>query len=189
MVRIWLMDHSPENPCLPHKRDPNVELSIDHINKLGIYYKKMKTEDFDEDEKYLDDLELISLRKEKNYSFCDFITVSKKDLPNYEEKIKSFFQEHIHNDDEIRYVIDGSGYFDVRNFNSEWIRIFVSKGDLLSLPAGIYHRFTVDENNFIKVIRLFTGEPIWTPIYLPEAEIFPVRKKYTELYLNSFCLP
>lgn len=59
---------------------------------------------------------LDKIRKDRGYSYEDEINVSKESLPDYENKIKNFFTEHLHTDEEIRFVIDGSGYFDVRKY-------------------------------------------------------------------------
>lgn len=39
----------------------------------------------------------------------EIIEIAKDKLPGYDEKIKMFYEEHIHEDEEIRYILDGTG--------------------------------------------------------------------------------
>ena len=128
------------------------------------------------------DPRLSAIRDARGYSYADIITVHPDHLPGYEDKVKSFFEEHIHDAEEIRYVISGSGFFDVRDGEDKWVRVHVKKGDLMTLPEGIYHRFTTDEDDMIHAMRLFVGQPVWTPFNRP-CEEHPSRKKFVELYM------
>jgi 1,2-dihydroxy-3-keto-5-methylthiopentene dioxygenase len=130
------------------------------------------------------DPKLSAIRDARGYSYADIITVHRDHLPGYDEKVKSFFEEHIHDAEEIRYVLGGSGFFDVRNRDDKWVRVHVKKGDLMTLPEGIYHRFTVDETDNIHAMRLFVGQPVWTPFNRP-CEEHPSRKKFVSLMLEE----
>ncbi|GCC30632.1 acireductone dioxygenase [Chiloscyllium punctatum] len=178
-IEAWYMDNSDDDQRKPHKRQPNIAVTLQELEKLGVLYWKL------DPDKSEDDPELQKIRKERNYSWMDIVNLHKDTMPNYEEKIKSFYQEHIHLDEEIRYILAGSGYFDVRDKEDKWIRIAMKKGDMITLPAGIYHRFTLDENNYVKAMRLFVGEPVWTPHYRP-ADEFEARKKYVQFLNEGF---
>ncbi|CAL8299372.1 unnamed protein product [Boreogadus saida] len=170
-LEAWYMDSSDEDQRLPHKLSPNQPVSLDELKKIGVLHWKLNADIYENDP------ELEKIRKDQGYSFSDVITIQKETLPNYEEKLKMFFEEHLHLDDEIRYILDGQAYFDVRSACNGWIRIAMGKGDLITLPAGIYHRFTLDQTNYTKAMRLFVGEPVWISYNRP-ADDFEKRQQY-----------
>lgn len=63
-----------------------------------------------------------------------------------ENELKIHYTEHFHTYDEFRICLEGCGYFDIRDKFDEWVRIEMIPGDLLVLPGGCYHRFTVDKH-------------------------------------------
>ncbi|GAA5971856.1 hypothetical protein JCM8115_001409 [Rhodotorula mucilaginosa] len=151
-MRAYYFDDKPGDQRAPH--DSGEEVSLQELERLGV--KAFPGIDLEGVEK---------IAKERGYKNRDEINVSKAGLGDlYEEKIKGFFREHLHEDEEIRYIKDGRGYFDVRDKgDSRWIRIASEPQDLLIVPAGIYHRFTLDEGDYIKAMRLFQDEPKWVP--------------------------
>uniref|UniRef100_A0A6B2LCD3 acireductone dioxygenase (Fe(2+)-requiring) n=1 Tax=Arcella intermedia TaxID=1963864 RepID=A0A6B2LCD3_9EUKA len=99
------------------------------------------------------------IKEERNYGYSDVVAL---DVSLPVERRSAFFEEHFHRDEEIRYFLEGGGYFDCRGHRGEWVRMHGRAGDLIVLPAGISHRYSLDEGNYSKVMRLFTGEPSWT---------------------------
>jgi 1,2-dihydroxy-3-keto-5-methylthiopentene dioxygenase len=169
------MTDTNEDQREPHMPEPPVFVSLEELKeKTGTTHSKFNADQWETDEGYAE------LKRSRGYTYEDVCEISKETLPNYDERLKIFFTEHIHSDEEIRFVVEGSGYFDLRDVNDKWIRVEVTKNDLLIVPAGIYHRFTLDRNNYIKVKRLFVGEPVWTPINRPGADDHPARRNFLE---------
>ncbi|XP_063704727.1 acireductone dioxygenase [Culicoides brevitarsis] len=181
-MRAWYMDELLTDQREPHMTIPPQFLDENQLfERTGVEYFSINANAF------ADDAKLQALRKSRGYSYEDEITCSKECLADYEEKLKSFFTEHLHTDEEIRLVLDGSGYFDVRSDKEDdkWIRIEVVAGDLIVIPSGIYHRFTLDMKNYIKAKRYFVGEPVWLPYNRP-ADDMSCRKIYLKKLSDGF---
>ena len=175
---------------MEQRLEPNVPATKEMITDLGILYWKLDAEAFKYPVKSIPwdptdalDPELIKIRDDRGYSYADIITVHPDHLPGFDEKIKAFFTEHIHDAEEVRYILGGSGYFDVRDKQDKWIRIWIKAGDLMTLPEGIYHRFTCDSGEYIHAMRLFKGVPVWTPINRP-CEEHESRKTFVKQFLS-----
>ncbi|KAK9868713.1 hypothetical protein WJX84_009251 [Apatococcus fuscideae] len=170
----WYMDDDESADQRSTRRQkPNQPAAVAKLRELGVLSWALDAD------KYENDPKLEAIRKVRGYSYQDIITVSPEKLPGYEEKLKMFFEEHIHTDEEIRYILEGSGYFDVRDKEDRWIRVDCRKGDMIVLPEGIYHRFTLDADNYVKAMRLFIGEPVWTPLNRPQ-DSHQSREKYIQ---------
>eukprot|EP01137_Pigoraptor_chileana_P011876 Opistho-2@63464 len=140
MVEAWFMDDEATSPQQPHKQTPNAPVSLDYLESFGVKYFNVDG-DTDEGRASLD-----RICAELNIKNRDQVHIVES-MAGYQDKIKMFFQEHIHEDDEVRHFVAGSGFFDVRDPDDKWVRIHAAKNDLLVLPAGIYHRFTLDTCN------------------------------------------
>ena len=138
---------------------------------------------------------LAAVRAARGYSYEDFVRVSAAAMPPdvYAAKRAMFYAEHIHADEEVRYVTAGGGYFDIRGAASDaagavgadadapWIRMHTLPGDMIVLTAGAFHRFTPDAGDDVAATRLFVGAPEWTPIGRGEgAEEHAARRAYVD---------
>ena len=105
-----------------------------------------------------------SIKREHHYVDQDFVELS-PETPNLDAICAKFDKEHYHTEDEVRFVVEGDGIFDVRNANDEWIRIEVTEGDIIVIPANTHHRFYLGEQQHIRCMRLFANHDGWAPLY------------------------
>jgi 1,2-dihydroxy-3-keto-5-methylthiopentene dioxygenase len=108
--------------------------------------------------------QLDTLARARGYVEQDIVELdpSTPELPAIRAK---FDREHLHTDDEVRYVLEGEGIFDVRSTDDRWIRITVEAGDLLVVPAQLHHRFLLTDREHIRCVRLFKDRSGWVPVY------------------------
>ena len=157
MVEAYYHDNKDTEDNFSESHNSGEPVTLSHLESIGVIYHNIST---------TEDLDLLA--QKRNYKNRDVVNLSLSTFPDLEafnNKMKQFYKEHYHEDEEIRYILDGEGYFDVRNENDKWIRTKLVKNDLLILPAGIYHRFTLtNDSKYVKAVRLFKDEPKWEAI-------------------------
>ena len=106
-------------------------------------------------------------------------------LPKQAAMLDRFNKEHTHTEDEVRFILQGSGVFhvhphDTHSAPSAVFAIEVGGGDMISLPLGTRHWFDLCSDRRIRAIRLFQDMTGWTPYYLEDG----VHASYQPLCLG-----
>lgn len=104
------------------------------------------------------------LKAEGDYITADVIDI-KPDTPNLEAMLNKFNKEHWHDEDEVRFTLDGHGLFYIHPENGPVVGIEVGPGDLLVVPRGTHHWFELCADRRIRAIRLFQQMAGWAPHY------------------------
>lgn len=104
------------------------------------------------------------IKETNGYVEQDVVEI-RPDMENLGALLAKFDKEHLHTLDEVRFVLDGAGVFDIRSTGDRWMRIEVCRGDYISVPANRHHRFFCTDSKHIKCVRLFQDASGWTPIY------------------------
>lgn len=111
---------------------------------------------------YADDID--RLKELDGYVTADVIDVLPT-TPGLDAMLAKFKAEHWHDDDEVRFIIEGRGVFHIHPANGVVTAIEVMAGDLIRVPGGTLHWFNLCEDMRIRAIRLFIDPAGWVPRY------------------------
>jgi len=111
--------------------------------------------------------EIDEMKRVGGYTTADVIDVNPA-TPGLETMLAKFDREHTHSEDEVRFILAGRGIFFLHQKADGVDRVVsveVGPGDMLRVPQGTTHWFTLCENRRIRAIRWFQDTTGWTPHY------------------------
>ena len=120
---------------------------------------------------YRSDIE--RLQKQCGYQSVDVLRCL-PDNPKRDELRLKFLEEHTHEDDEVRFFVEGAGVFYLRAAGKVHMTL-CERGDLIGVPAGTRHWFDMGPAPHFTAIRLFTTPAGWVAKFTGEriARQFP----------------
>lgn len=108
--------------------------------------------------------EIEALKARGGYVTADVIDVGPQ-TPGLDAMLARFRREHWHDEDEVRFILEGRGVFHVHPADGAVFSIEVGPGDLIRVPRGTRHWFDLCTDRRIRAIRLFQDASGWTPHY------------------------
>jgi 1,2-dihydroxy-3-keto-5-methylthiopentene dioxygenase len=121
---------------------------------------------------------VANLKKQYGFESVDVISL-KSDHPDKAVFRQKFLDEHIHEDFEVRFFVEGRGLFYLHVAGKVYA-VLCEQGDLISVPANTTHWFDMGENPNFKCIRLFTTADGWVAKFTGSdiAKTFPTFDQF-----------
>ena len=95
--------------------------------------------------------EIERLKEQGGYVTADVIDVT-PETPGLDAMLNRFNSEHWHDEDEVRFIVEGRGLFHIHPREGKVVSITVEAGDLLRVPRGTWHWFDLCREKRIREI-------------------------------------
>ena len=128
--------------------------------------------------------QINELKSRGGYVTADVIDVN-RDTRGLDAILAKFNIEHRHDEDEVRYIVNGRGLFHIHPQQGPVVAIEVGAGDLIRVPRGTLHWFDLCGDRRIRAIRLFQDMSGWTPHYTHSA----IDRKYEPVCWGPWYFP
>ncbi len=117
--------------------------------------------------------EVRRIMEDGGYQSCDVVSMT-PDHPGASEARGKFLAEHTHNEDEVRFFVDGAGLFTL-HLEDKVYEVLCERGDFLRVPAQTKHWFDMGPTPHFLAIRIFSNPEGWAANFTgsPIAEQFP----------------
>jgi 1,2-dihydroxy-3-keto-5-methylthiopentene dioxygenase len=154
-------------PAENRKIDSEAEIHRE-LAALGIDYERWSLDRVPPDSSadavlaaYADEID--AMKQRGGYVTADVIDVNPT-TPNLDAMLARFDKEHTHDEDEVRFILSGRGIFFL-HIGGRVASVEVGPGDMLRVPRGTTHWFTLCEDRRIRAVRWFQDTAGWTPHY------------------------
>ncbi|MGM7720073.1 1,2-dihydroxy-3-keto-5-methylthiopentene dioxygenase [Metabacillus sp. Hm71] len=105
--------------------------------------------------------EIEDLAERRGYKTWDIVALSDA-TPNLEDLLKKFEQVHTHTEDEVRAITAGHGIFIIKgDEETGYFDVELEAGDVISVPEGNPHFFTLMDDRQVVAVRLFIETEGW----------------------------
>ena len=102
------------------------------------------------------------LKQTSGYQSRDLVAIH-PNIPNLDTMLSKFDKCHIHEDDEVRYIVAGEGIFCFVRPDGSQVELTVQSEEYINVPANTEHWFYLTPEKRVKAVRYFVSTEGWMP--------------------------